>query len=110
MEQTAPPIDLDRLHQAIRACRKGGRVSVPGVYGAFMDKFPIGAIFAKGLTLRAGQTHVHAHLPKLLDLVQDGAFDPSVVISHRLSLEEAPRGYKLFRDEPDACTKVVLHA
>ena len=98
------------LRQAIRACRKGGRVSVAGVYGGFLDKFPIGAVFAKGLTLRAGQTNVHAHAQKLLDLVQDGTFDPEVVISHRLSLEEAPRGYRLFSEEPDDCTKVVLQA
>ena len=111
--KTSLKLATDRGHalrQAIRACRKGGRISVAGVYGGFLDKFPIGAIFAKGLTLRAGQTHVHSHARKLLDLVQDGTFDPAVVISHRLALDEASRGYQLFSEEPDACTKVVLHA
>ncbi len=97
------------LRQAIQACRKGGHVSVPGVYGGFLDRFPIGAVFTKGLTLRGGQTHVHAHVAELLNLIRDGALDPSVILSHELSLEEAPRGYELFREHPDACTKVVLH-
>lgn len=97
------------LRQAIHACRKGGTVSIPGVYGGFLDKFPIGAVFAKGLTLRSGQTNVHQHLVVLLDLVNQGRLDPSVIISHELSLEDAPRAYALFRDEPDSCTKVVLH-
>jgi threonine dehydrogenase-like Zn-dependent dehydrogenase len=97
------------LRQAIHACRKGGRVSVPGVYGGFMDKFPIGAIFAKGLTMRAGQTHVHAHVPALLQLIRERELEPAEIISHEMSLEEAPRAYQLFHDEPDLCTKVVLH-
>jgi threonine dehydrogenase-like Zn-dependent dehydrogenase len=97
------------LRQAIHACRKGGTVSIPGVYGGFLDKFPIGAVFAKGLTLRCGQTNVHAHLGTLLELVTHGTLDPSEIISHELSLEDAPRAYELFRDEIDLCTKVVLH-
>lgn len=98
------------LRQAIHACRKGGRVSVPGVYAGFMDRFPIGALFGKGLTLCAGQTHVQAHMRSLLEMVEDGTLDPSVIISHELALEEAPRGYQLFQRQPDRCTKVVLCA
>jgi threonine dehydrogenase-like Zn-dependent dehydrogenase len=97
------------LRQAIHACRKGGTVSVPGVYGGFMDKFPIGAIFNKALTIRGGQTNVHKHQVQLLELVRQRMIDPTEVISHELSLEEAPRAYALFHDQPDACTKVVLH-
>ncbi len=96
------------LREAIRACRKGGTVSIPGVYGGYMNSFPIGAVFAKGLTLRGGQTHVHRYLPELLDLIYREALDPSAIISHRLSLEDAPRAYRYFRDAPDECTKVVL--
>jgi threonine dehydrogenase-like Zn-dependent dehydrogenase len=97
------------LRQAIHACRKGGTVSVAGVYGGFLDKFPMGAVFGKALTLRGGQTNVHPHLVGLLELVRQGKLDPSVILSHELSLEEAPRAYELFRDQPDAYTKVVLH-
>jgi threonine dehydrogenase-like Zn-dependent dehydrogenase len=97
------------LRQAIHACRKGGKVSIPGVYGGVLDKFPIGAVFAKGLTLRSGQTHVHQYLVPLLELINQGKLDPAEIISHELSLEEAPRAYALFRDQPDACTKVILH-
>ena len=96
------------LREAIRACRKGGTVSIPGVYGGTVDRFPIGAVFAKGLTLRAGQTHVHGYLPLLLELVERRELDPSVIISHRLALEDAPIAYRCFRDLPDTWTKVVL--
>ena len=101
----------DRPHafrEAIMACRKGGHVSVPGVYGGITDKFPIGAFMEKGLTLKTGQTHCQKFIPELLQLVVDGKIDPSFVISHRLPLEEGPTGYKLFHDEQDKCTKVVL--
>ena len=96
------------LRQAIVACRKGGTVSIPGVYGGFVDKVPLGAIVNKGLTLRSGQTHVQKYLQPLLDRIQQGEIDPSYVISHRMSIEDAPKGYKMFRNKEDNCTKVVL--
>jgi threonine dehydrogenase-like Zn-dependent dehydrogenase len=96
------------LREAIHACRKGGTISIPGVYGGFLNRFPMGAVFAKGLTLRAGQTHVHRYLPLLLDLVQREELDPSVIVSHRLGLEDAPVAYRCFRDLPDEWTKVIL--
>ncbi|MEA5448762.1 zinc-dependent alcohol dehydrogenase [Leptolyngbya sp. CCNP1308] len=96
------------LRQAIAACRKGGKVSVPGVYGGFIDKVPMGAFVNKGLTMRSGQTHVHKYLKPLLERVQKGDIDPTFVITHRLPLEEAPRAYKIFRDKEDNCIKVVL--
>jgi threonine dehydrogenase-like Zn-dependent dehydrogenase len=99
---------LDVLRQAIHACRKGGTVSIPGVYGGFLDKVPMGAAFAKGLTLKMGQTHVHRYLPTLLSYIEEGAIDPSFVISHRLTLEDAPDAYQMFRDKQDGCTKVVM--
>jgi threonine dehydrogenase-like Zn-dependent dehydrogenase len=99
---------LEVLRQAILACGKGGTVSIPGVYGGFLDKVPIGAAFAKGLTLKMGQTHVHRYLPVLMQLIEDGIIDPSFVISHRLPLDEAPEAYRMFLDKDDNCTKVVL--
>jgi len=100
----------DRLHalrQAIHACRKGGSLSIPGVYGGFLDKVPFGAAFAKGLKIAMGQTHVHRYLKQLIDRVEQG-FDPSHIISHRGRLEDAPGLYETFRDKAEACTKVVL--
>jgi threonine dehydrogenase-like Zn-dependent dehydrogenase len=96
------------LREAILACRKGGTVSIPGVYGGFLDKFPMGAAFAKGLTLRMGPTHVHKYMPLLLDKIRRGDIDPSFVISHRFGLDDAPEAYRLFRDKEDECTKVVM--
>ena len=96
------------LRQAIHCCRKGGTVSIPGVYGGFIDKVPMGAAFNKGLTLKMGQTHVHKYLPKLLRLIDDGTIDPSFVITHRAPLDDAPDLYKKFRDKQDGCIKVVL--
>lgn len=96
------------LRQAIRACRKGGIVSVPGVYGGFADKVPLGAFFGKALTMRGGQTHVHRYLPKLVDLIVEGRIDPSFIITHRLPLDEAPLGYDIFKHKQDGCIKVVL--
>ncbi|MBD1915710.1 MULTISPECIES: zinc-dependent alcohol dehydrogenase [Cyanophyceae] len=96
------------LRQAIAACRKGGKISVPGVYGGFIDKVPMGAFVNKALTMRSGQTHVHKYLKPLLERVQKGDIDPSFLITHRLPLEEAPRAYKIFRDKEDNCIKVVL--
>jgi threonine dehydrogenase-like Zn-dependent dehydrogenase len=106
-------LETDRpvaLRQAIRACRNGGTVSVIGVYGGFIDKFPMGAVMNRSLTIRAGQCHVQRYLKPLLDLIVSGAIDPSFVITHHMSLEEAPRGYEMFLDKEDNCEKVVLHA
>jgi threonine dehydrogenase-like Zn-dependent dehydrogenase len=99
---------LDVLRQCIQACKKGGTVSVPGVYGGYLDKVPIGAAFAKGLTFKMGQTHVHRYLPALLSIIENGKIDPSFVISHELTLDEAPGAYEMFSDKSDGCTKVVL--
>jgi len=96
------------LRQAIHTCRKGGTVSIPGVYGGFLDKIPLGAAFNKGLTLRMGQTHVQRYMPLLLDRIDRGEIDPSFVITHRLRLEDAPKAYKTFRDKRDDCIKVVM--
>jgi threonine dehydrogenase-like Zn-dependent dehydrogenase len=109
--KTATFLATDRasaLRQAIHACRKGGTVSIPGVYGGFIDKVPLGAAFGKGLTLKMGQTHVHRYLPVLLERIVRGEIDPSFVITHRVPLEHAPAAYKTFRDKEDGCIKVVL--
>jgi threonine dehydrogenase-like Zn-dependent dehydrogenase len=96
------------LRQAIHACRKGGIVSIPGVYGGFLDKIPFGAAFQKGLTVKMGQTHMMRYMRPLLERIQDGEIDPSSVITHRVTLDEAPNAYKMFRDKQDGCIKVVL--
>jgi threonine dehydrogenase-like Zn-dependent dehydrogenase len=98
------------LRQAIVAVRKGGRVSVPGVYGGVSDKFPTGALMEKGLTLRTGQTHVQRYHRELLRRIEEGEIDTTFLISHRLSLEDAPTGYKNFRENQNEWTKVVLKA
>ena len=98
------------LRQAIRCCRNGGVVSLAGVYGGFIDMFPIGAIVNRGLTLRAGQCHVHRYMQPLLDRIQRGEIDPSFVITHRLPLADAAKGYELFLNKSDGCEKVVLKA
>jgi threonine dehydrogenase-like Zn-dependent dehydrogenase len=106
-------LETDRplaLRQAIRACRNGGVVSVIGVYGGFIDQFPMGAIVNRSLTLRSGQCHVHRYLRPLLERIQRGEIDPSFVITHRLPLSEAPRGYEMFLNKSDGCEKVVLKA
>jgi threonine dehydrogenase-like Zn-dependent dehydrogenase len=96
------------LREALMACRNGGVVSIPGVYGGFLDKMPIGSFMNRSLTLKTGQTHVQRYLKQLLDRVQKGEIDPSVIITHRLPLDEAPEAYKMFRDKQDECVKVVL--
>jgi threonine dehydrogenase-like Zn-dependent dehydrogenase len=96
------------LRQAIHACRKGGVVSIPGVYGGFLDKVPLGAAFQKGLTFKMGQTHMMRYMAPLLGRIERGEIDPSFVITHRLPLDEAPKAYKMFRDKRDQCIKVVL--
>jgi threonine dehydrogenase-like Zn-dependent dehydrogenase len=101
----------DRLHalrQAIQECRKGGVVSIPGVYGGYLDKVPFGAAFAKGLTLKMGQTHVHRYLRPLLKRIEQGDIDPAFVITHRLRLDDASHGYEIFRDKKEQCIKIVL--
>jgi threonine dehydrogenase-like Zn-dependent dehydrogenase len=109
--KTAVMMETDRSHAlraAIFACGKGGTVSIPGVYGGFLDKFPLGASFAKGLTLKMGQTNVHRYVPRLLDYIMSGKIDPSFVITHRLGLSDAADGYKTFQEKKDHCIKVVL--
>jgi threonine dehydrogenase-like Zn-dependent dehydrogenase len=109
--KTATYLATDRPHalrQAIHACRKGGIVSIPGVYGGFLDKIPFGAAFAKGLTLRMGQTHVISYLKPLLGMIECGEIDPTFVITHRLPIEEASNAYEMFRDKKNECIKVVM--
>jgi threonine dehydrogenase-like Zn-dependent dehydrogenase len=96
------------LRESIMSCRPGGVVSVIGVYGGLIDKFPIGAVMNKGLTIRSGQCHVHRYLRPLLERVQNGEIDPSFVVTHRLPLDDAPHGYELFKNKEDDCLKVVL--
>jgi threonine dehydrogenase-like Zn-dependent dehydrogenase len=96
------------LREAIMACRKGGRVSMPGVYGGFLDKFPLGALMEKGLQLRTGQTHVQRYSRDLLERIGEGEIDTTFLISHRLPLEDAARGYENFRYNANDWTKVVL--
>ena len=96
------------LKQAILAVRPGGRVSMPGVYGGMTDKFPLGAFMEKGLQLRTGQTHVQRYTKPLLEKIEDGSLDTTFLISHRLGLEDGPRGYKNFHDNQNEWTKVVL--
>ncbi|MBD2034631.1 glutathione-dependent formaldehyde dehydrogenase [Leptolyngbya sp. FACHB-321] len=104
-------LETDRptaLRQLIVACRKGGYVSMPGVYGGLLDKVPMGAAFNKGLTFKMGQTHVHRYLQPLLEHIQNGDIDPSFVITHPMPLADAPRGYEIFKHKKDKCIKVVL--
>lgn len=96
------------LKQSLLAVRKGGRVSMPGVYGGMTDKFPLGALMEKGLTLKTGQTHVQRYLKPLLKKIQEGEIDTTWLISHRLPLEEAPHGYDQFKNNQNEWTKVVL--
>jgi threonine dehydrogenase-like Zn-dependent dehydrogenase len=97
------------LREAILACRSGGTISVAGVYGGFIDKFPMGAIVNRSLTIKSGQTHVHRYMRPLLERIENGEIDPSFVITHRMRLQDAPEGYSTFNDKQDECMKVVLH-
>jgi threonine dehydrogenase-like Zn-dependent dehydrogenase len=109
--KTAVMLETDRSHAlraAIFACAKGGTVSIPGVYGGFLDSFPLGGAFAKGLTLKMGQTNVHRYLPRLTDYILKGQIDPSFVITHRVTLTDAAAGYKTFHEKKDQCVKVVM--
>jgi threonine dehydrogenase-like Zn-dependent dehydrogenase len=98
------------LREAILACRNGGIVSVIGVYGGFIDKFPMGAVMNRSLTIRSGQCHVQHYLKPLLERIQRGEIDPSFVITHRMPLKDAPKGYDMFVKKADNCEKVVLSA
>ena len=107
----AMKIEMDRSHvlrQVLHCCRKGGTVSIPGVYAGFIDKIPFGTAFGKGLTLKMGQTHVHNYTQQLLDRIQRGDIDPTAIITHRVSLDDPPDMYRLFRDKQDECIKVVM--
>jgi threonine dehydrogenase-like Zn-dependent dehydrogenase len=96
------------LRQSMRAVRKGGVLSIPGVYAGLLDKVPFGAIFNKGVTLKMGQTHVQRYMKPLLALVEEGKIDPSFVITHRVPLTRAPEMYQTFVEKRDGCIKVVL--
>jgi threonine dehydrogenase-like Zn-dependent dehydrogenase len=96
------------LREAIKCCRKGGTISVPGVYVGVLDKIPMGAFMQKGLTMRSGQTHTQRYLARLLAKIEGGEIDPSFVITHQMALEDAPDGYRKFRDKKDGCVKVLL--
>jgi threonine dehydrogenase-like Zn-dependent dehydrogenase len=104
-------LETDRpavLRQAIQAVRKGGTLSIPGVYGGMLDKVPFGAAFAKGITMKMGQTNMHNYMKPLLERIEKGQIDPSYIISHRISLDEAPEMYKVWRDKEDRVTKIVI--
>ena len=96
------------LREAIMACRNGGTISVIGVYGGLIDKFPMGAVMNRSLTIKTGQCHVHRYMRPLLERIQRGEIDPSFVITHRLQLDQAPEGYDMFLNKEDECVKVVL--
>jgi len=98
------------VRQAIMCCRNGGTVSIAGVYGGLMDKFPIGAIVNRSLTIKSGQTHVHRYMRPLLKRIQDGEIDPSFIITHRLPLNQAAYGYEIFTNKEDDCLKIVMKA
>jgi threonine dehydrogenase-like Zn-dependent dehydrogenase len=104
-------VETDRpfaLREAIMACRNGGIVSVIGVYAGFVDKFPMGSVMNRSLTIRSGQCHVQRYMKPLLERIQNGDIDPSFVITHQMDLEAAPTGYEIFKDKEDDCVKVVL--
>jgi threonine dehydrogenase-like Zn-dependent dehydrogenase len=99
---------LDALRQAIQTCKKGGTVSIPGVYGGLLDKVPFGAAFGKGLTMKMGQTHTQRYMKPLLRKIIDNEIDPSFVITHRIGIDQGPEAYKMFHEKKDECIKVVL--
>ena len=104
-QETERPI---ALREAIMSVRNGGTISIMGVYGGLMDKFPIGAVMNRGLTIRSGQCHVHRYMRPLLQRIEEGQIDPGYIITHRLKLSDAPSGYELFKHKRDDCLKVVL--
>jgi threonine dehydrogenase-like Zn-dependent dehydrogenase len=101
---------IPSLRQAIMSCRNGGTVSIVGVYSGFDDKFPLGSVMNRSLTIRTGQCHVHRYMKPLLEYIQNGEIDPSFVITHKMSLEDAPVGFDIFNRKEDDCLKVVLQA
>jgi threonine dehydrogenase-like Zn-dependent dehydrogenase len=104
-------LETDRpiaLREAAMACRNGGTLSVPGVFGGFIDKVPFGSIMNRSITVKTGQTHVHRYMRPLLERIEKGEIDPTFVVTHRLSLEEAPQGYATFNNKEDNCIKIVL--
>jgi threonine dehydrogenase-like Zn-dependent dehydrogenase len=105
MQETDRPV---ALRQAILACRNGGTVSVAGVYGGFIDKFPMGAVVNRALTIKSGQTHVQRYMKPLLERIEKGEIDPSFVITHRMNLKDAPEGYDVFMNKEEECMKIVL--
>ena len=105
MGETDRPI---ALREAIMCCRNGGTVSVVGVYGGLIDKFPMGSVMNRSLTIKTGQCHVQRYMRPLLEMIQDGEIDPSFVITHPMRLEDAPEGYQIFSDKQDDCIKIVL--
>jgi threonine dehydrogenase-like Zn-dependent dehydrogenase len=104
-------LETDRPHalrEAIMCCRNGGTVSVIGVYGGFIDKFPMGSVMNRALTIKTGQAHVQRYMRPLLAMIENGDIDPSFVVTHRMSLEDAPAAYEMFKHRTDDCIKVVL--
>jgi threonine dehydrogenase-like Zn-dependent dehydrogenase len=109
--KTAVMLETDRpgvLRQAIQAVRKGGTLSIPGVYGGLLDKVPFGAAFGKGITMKMGQTNMHTYMKPLLDRIEKGEIDPTYIISHRITLDQAPEFYQIWRDKKDSVTKIVI--
>jgi len=109
--KTALMLETDRssvLRQAIQGVRKGGTVSIPGVYGGLLDKMPFGAAFGKGITMKMGQTNMHNYMKPLFARIEKGQIDPSYIISHRITLDEAPDMYKVWRDKKQNVTKIVI--
>src|ERR1700755_2458124 len=109
--KTALMLEQDRpgvLRQAIQAVRKGGTVSIPGVYGGLLDKVPFGAAFGKGITMKMGQTNMHNYMKPLLERIESGQIDPTYIISHRITLDEVPEMYKVWRDKKEKVTKIVI--
>jgi threonine dehydrogenase-like Zn-dependent dehydrogenase len=97
------------LREAMLNCRNGGVVSVPGVYGGFVDKIPIGSVMNRSLTIKTGQTHVQRYMQPLLERIQKGELDPSCIITHHMALDDASHGYEIFKHKQEQCVKVVLH-
>jgi threonine dehydrogenase-like Zn-dependent dehydrogenase len=109
--KTALMLETDRpivLRQAIQAVRKGGTLSIPGVYGGLLDKVPFGAAFGKGITMKMGQTNMHNYMKPLLERIEKGQIDPTYIISHRITLDEVPEMYRVWRDKEQQVTKIVI--
>jgi threonine dehydrogenase-like Zn-dependent dehydrogenase len=104
-------LQTDRPHalrEAIMCCRNGGIISVIGVYGGVIDKFPMGSVMNRSLTIKTGQAHVQRYMRPLLQMIENGDIDPSFVVTHTMSLDDAPRGYDMFKNKKDHCIKIVL--